>query len=80
MLQTFWLQLTIITLSLCLTHELPFPVCQKHVLTNYNPKPALVQTQTYKVNGASGNSHWSSLNHYMHSRIPYKISTAVHSL
>ena len=45
-------QLTTITPYLCLTQEPPLPAC----FDKLQPKPALVQTHTYKVNGANGSS------------------------
>ena len=56
MLQISLSQLTEITPFLCLKQELLFPACQKACFEKLQPKPTLVQTCTYKVNGANGNS------------------------
>ena len=56
MLQFFLSQFTKITPFLCLIQELPFPVCQKACFEKLQPKLTLVQTHTYKVNGANSNS------------------------
>ena len=40
---------------LCLTWELPLPVCQKHASINYNPNQHQYN-HIHKVNGANGTS------------------------